>query len=161
MKKLIGQAAVAAVLVLGAGAASAGITVNYVNPEKYSDIGAGEWERELVLKDLTKHFDKLAKDLPAGHDLTLNITDIDLSGQEYPGNRASGDLRVREGKGDWPYMEIHYTLTANGQTVDSGAVQLRDQRYMVRPIRGAYETDNLRFEKRMINEWFNKTILKK
>jgi hypothetical protein len=161
MKTPIRRAAVAAVLVLGAGAASAGISVNYINPERYADIGSGEWERELVLRDLTKHFDKLAKNLPAGHELTLNITEIDLSGQEYSGKRATGDLRVRQGRSDWPYIEIHYTLTANGQTVDSGVAQLSDPRYMIRPIRSAYETDNLRFEKRMLDEWFKNTILKK
>lgn len=164
MKSKIGQAALAAAaitLALGAGAASAGVTVNYVNPEKYSDLPKGEWEREEVLKELVKYFDKLGQELPAGQDLTVNITDIDLSGMEYPGNRASGDLRVREGKTDWPYMEIHYTLTSNGQVVDSGVSQIRDQSYMVRPIKRAFETDNLRFEKRMLQDWFNKTILKK
>ena len=84
--------------------------------------------------------------------LALRVKDVDFNRNE---------IVVREGKGDWPYMEIHYTLTANGQTLDSGVAQLRDQRYMVRPIRGAFETDNLRFEKRMLNEWFNKAILKK
>jgi hypothetical protein len=161
MKSSMCKAAFAAVCVLGAGAASAGVAVNYVNPEKFTDLPTGEWEREEVLRELVKHFDKMAKDLPAGRDLTVNITDIDLSGREYPGRRASGDIRVREGKSDWPYIEIHYTVSANGQTLDSGVSQLRDQTYLLRPTKLSMETDNLRFEKRMLQDWFRKTILKK
>ncbi|QOY95072.1 DUF3016 domain-containing protein [Massilia sp. UMI-21] len=161
MKSSMCKAVLAAICVLGAGAASAGMSVNYVNPEKFSDLPTSDWERENVLRDLVKFFDKLAQDLPAGQDLTVNITDIDLAGREYPGQRATGDMRVREGKSDWPYVEIHYTLSANGQVIDNGVAQLRDQSYLLRPTKLSMENDSLRYEKRMIQDWFKKTILKK
>lgn len=160
MNSLIGKAAFAAVLALGAaGAASAGVTVNYVQSDKFTDLPFTSWERDDVLRTLSEHFAKLGKDLPAGQELTVNVTDIDLAGREYP-NRRGGELRVLQGSADWPRIELNYTLSANGQVVDSGKVRLADMSYLQRPVRG-FDTDALRYEKRMLDEWFNKTILQK
>jgi len=161
MKSLIGKAACVAVLALGAtGAASAGVTVNYVESDKFSDLPFSRWERDEVLRTLADHFTKLGKDLPAGQDLTVEITDIDLAGREYPYRRGGGDLRVLQGTADWPRMELSYTLSAGGQVIHTGKARLADMNYMSRPVRG-FDTDSLRFEKRMVDEWFNKTILQK
>ena len=161
MKSLIGKAVCVAVLALGAtGAASAGVTVNYVESDKFSDLPFSRWERDDVLRTLADHFTKLGKDLPAGQDLTVEITDIDLAGREYPSRRGGGDLRVLQGTADWPRMELSYTLSAGGQVIHTGKARLADMNYMSRPVRG-FDTDSLRFEKRMVDEWFNKTILQK
>ncbi|MGG7607381.1 DUF3016 domain-containing protein [Massilia sp. BKSP1R2A-1] len=161
MNSLIGKAAFAAVLALGAaGAASAGVTVNYVQSDKFSDLPFTPWEREEVLRTLSDHFAKLGKELPPGQELSVEITDIDLAGREYPNRRAGGDLRVLQGTADWPRIELNYTLSANGQVIDSGKARLADMSYMSRPVRG-FDTDSLRYEKRMVDEWFNKTILQK
>jgi len=161
MKSMIGKAACAAVLALGvAGAASAGVTVNYVQSDKFTDLPFTSWERDDVLRVLSEHFAKLGKELPPGQELTVNVTDIDLAGREYPSRRGGGDLRVLQGTADWPRIELNYTLSTNGQVVDSGKVRLADMSYMSRPVRG-FDTEALRYEKRMLDEWFNKTILQK
>ena len=158
MKTVIGKVALAAVLALGAGAASAGVTVNYVEPDKFSDLPFAPWERKEVLEVLADHFAELGKSLPAGQELTVEVTDIDLAGREYPHIRAGHDLRVLKGMADWPIMELRYTLSANGQVLRSGNAKLSDMNYLQRGSR-IHDSDRLRFEKRMIEEWFDKTIL--
>ena len=44
--------------------------------------------------------------------------------------------------------------------IDSGKARLADMAYMSRPVRG-FDNDSLRYEKRMVDDWFNKTILHK
>lgn len=161
MKSLIGKAALAAVFALGAGAASAAVTVNYVNMDQFADLPSSDWEKEEVLKGIADYIKKLGADLPAGQDLTINIYNVDLAGREYPGNRASGDMRVLEGKSDWPLIELQYSLSANGQVIDSGTAQINDVSYMNRMMKRSQETDRLRYEKRMLQAWFKKTFLDK
>ena len=52
MKTVIGKVALAGLLALGASAASAGVTVNYVESDKFSDLPFATWERKEVLDDL-------------------------------------------------------------------------------------------------------------
>ena len=160
MKTVIGNVALAAMLALGAGAASAGVTVDYVESDKFSDLPFAPWERKEVLEDLADYFAELGKQLPAGQELKVEVTDIDLAGREYPNTRGANDLRVLKGMADWPVMELRYTLSANGQVLSSGNARLSDMNYL---HRGSYlhDSEPLRFEKRMIEEWFNKTILQK
>lgn len=160
MKTVIGKMALAGLLALGASAASAGVTVNYVESEKFSDLPFAPWERKEVLDVLAEHFVKLGKSLPAGQELTVDVTDIDLAGREYPFIRAGHDLRVLKGMADWPVMQLRYTLSANGQVVKSGDARLSDMNYLQRSNR-LHDSERLRFEKRMIEEWFNQTILQK
>ena len=160
MKTVIGKAALAAVLALGAGAASAGVTVNYVESDKFSDLPFAPWERKEVLELLADHFTDLGKSLPAGQELTVDVIDIALAGREYPAVRGGHDLRILKGMADWPVMELRYTLSANGQVINSGTAKLSDMNYLQRSSR-LHDSDRLRFEKRMIDEWFNKTILQK
>jgi hypothetical protein len=159
MKSMIGKAALAGLLALGAGAASAGVTVNYVEPDKFADLPFAPWERKEVLDELASYFAELGKALPPGQDLTVEITEIDLAGREYPG-RGARDLRVLKGGADWPMMTLRYTLTANGQVLSGGDAKLADMNYMGRLNRYS-DGDRLRYEKRMIEDWFNKTILQK
>jgi len=152
------SATLATALLLGAGTASAGVTVNYVNPDNFSDLPMSSYDRDEVLRELARHFDKLGKKLPAGHDLAVEITDIDLAGREYPTRRAAGEVRILRGNIDWPVIDLRYTISANGQVIDSGATKLRDMDYLNRHPRHA-SWDGLRYEKTLIDDWFGKTVL--
>ena len=66
MKLPIRQAAMAGLLALTAGAAFAGATVTYVQPERFSDIPFSHADRERVLADMTSHFNSSAAGPPAG-----------------------------------------------------------------------------------------------
>jgi len=152
--------ALAGVLALGAGAASAGVTVNYVESDKFADLPFAPWEREQVLRELTEHFTKLGEKLPQGQDLTIEVTDVDLAGREYPNVRGGRELRVLKGTADWPIINLRYSLTQGGQVLKGGDARLADMNYMQR-INRFSDSDALRAEKRMIDEWFDETILGK
>ena len=156
MKSAFRKLTVSALLALAAGAASAAdVTVNYIQVENYSDIPSGG-EREGLLKNLTAHFVKLGAKLPAGQNLRIDVLDIDLAGSERPSG-ARTDMRVTS-RGEWPRIALYYTLEANGQVLSSGEAQLQDTAFLDRPNR-YFNHDILRYEKRMVDSWFDKTIL--
>lgn len=158
MKNVIRTLAVTGLLALTAGAASADVTVNYVQPERFSDVPFATWDRDEVLKDLRAHFTKLGAQLPAGQNLRIEVTDIDLAGREYPG-RGPRDLRIIKSNGaDWPRIDLRFAIEQNGQVLRSGEVQLRDMAFMDRISRHT-DDDSLRHEKRMIDDWFYSAIV--
>jgi hypothetical protein len=157
MNPLIRQLAVAGLLLLGAGAASAAVTVSYDHPERFTDMPFSTWERDDVLKDLAGHFERLGKVLPQGQDLHIDVLDIDLAGRASPGYRGR-DLRVMRGQADWPRIHLRYSLESNGAVLKQGDVQLSDLGYLDRLHNVADDTQSLRYEKRMIDDWFDKTI---
>ena len=156
MKNLIRPLVLSGLLALTAGAASAEVSVNYIEPERFSDLPFTPWERETVLETLSAHFAKLGAQLPPGQNLRIEVKDIDLAGREYPGRM--NDLRIVRSSGvDWPRIDLHYTIESNGQVLRSGDAQLRDMAFMDR--RGRYnDSDSLRYERRMIDDWFYSTI---
>ena len=159
MKTVIQKVAASGLLALAAGAASAGdVTVNYIHPERFSDLPFTTWDREEVLKDLSEHFARLGARLPPDQNLRIDVTDIDLAGREVPG-RGARDLRIIRSNGaEWPRMDLHYTIESNGQVLRSGDAQLRDMAFMDRI--GRYtDGDKLRYERRMIDDWFYETIM--
>lgn len=156
MKNVIRQVAVSGLLALAAGAASADVTVNYIQPERFSDLPFASWERDAVLKDLTEHFAKLGAQLPPGQNLRVDVLDVDLAGREYPG-RGPRDLRIVK-QIDWPRIDLRFAIEQNGQVLRSGEAELRDMNFMDRI--GRYtDTESLSYEKRMIDDWFHSTIL--
>lgn len=157
MKSMIRQAALAAVLALGGGGASAAATVNYVQPERFSDVPFAPWERERVLAGLTEHFNKLATRLPAGQDLSVEVLDIDLAGEMWPTRLSAQDLRIMTGRADWPRLSMRYTITQGGQLVRGGEENLSDMGYMNR-INRYFGGDALRYEKQMLDDWFKTRI---
>jgi hypothetical protein len=157
MKTRIHQLALAGLLALVAGSASAAVTVSYVAPDNFSDIPFSTWEREDTLKELTSHFTKLGEGLPPGQDLRIEVTDIDLAGHATPGARTGRDLRILRGRADWPRMTLRYVLEQNGQVLKSGEAQLSDMSYLDH-VNRYFDTEPLRYEKQMIDDWFEKTI---
>ncbi|WP_020654570.1 DUF3016 domain-containing protein [Massilia niastensis] len=160
MNALFGKVALMGLLALGAGTASAGVTVKYIEADKFADMPFAPWEREEVLRDLTDYFNELGAKLPQGQDLAIEVTDIDLAGREYPNVRGPRELRILKGGADWPIINLRYSLTQDGQVLHAGDAKLSDMNYLHR-IHRYNDNDSLRYEKRMILEWFNATILKK
>lgn len=157
MKNAIRTLAVSGLLALAAGTVSADVTVNYIEQERFSDLPFTPWERDSVLKELTGHFAKLGAKLPPGQNLRIDVQDVDLAGREYPG-RGARDLRIVKNGAEWPRIDLHYTIESNGQVVRSGDAQLRDMSFMDR-INRSTGSDFLRYEKRMIDDWFYTEIM--
>ena len=148
---------VAGSLLLASVAASAAVTVNFVKPDDYPDMPFSPSDRAAILKDLGDHFTKLGKNLPDGTDVQIDVLDLDLAGRLEPSRRGDRDLRVLRGGADWPRMRVHYSVESGGKVVNSGDAQLQDMNYQFN-ARRVNDSDPLRYEKQMIDEWFYKTI---
>jgi hypothetical protein len=157
MKSLMQKMALAGMFALAAGSAGAATTVTYVEPNKFSDVPFVPWDREETLKDLTEHFTKLGNSLPPGQDLRIEVTDIDLAGRLIPSVRMGRDLRILRGQADWPRIELRYAVEQNGQVLKSGEARLTDMNYLDHTTR-YFDSEPLRYEKQMIDDWFEKTI---
>jgi len=130
------------------------VDVNYVEPQKFADIGHGSYDRERTLKSLTSYLQDLSRRLPDGQTLRLDITDVDLAGEIYPLSR--GDVRVMRGMADWPVITLRYTLLEGGRTLKQGQARIADMNYL-----GTLNTDGrgeLSHERHMLRKWFDETI---
>ncbi len=154
MKTLIRPYALAAALLLAAGAACAGpATVTFANPDQFADMPRESSERAQVLADLTDHFGALAAKLPAGQEMKVEVLDLDLAGRNWPGIWGARDLRVLEGGADWPHIKFRYTIMQDGKVVKSGEEIVQNMDYMWRLNRYS-SGDTLRYEKQMLDTWF-------
>ena len=156
--KTVRIAALGGMLLLAAAGASAGVTVTYAQPEQFSDVPFAPWERERVLKELSKHFAKMAQGLPAGQDLTVEVTDIDLAGRTWPSIDTGRDIRILNGRADWPHLSMKYSVTQDGKVVRQGEEHLNAMNYLNRFNRYT-SSEELRYEKQMLDEWFKDRII--
>jgi hypothetical protein len=153
MKKSALFAALSTLTAVAATTVSAATTVNFVKPENFVDMPFSKVEKQRVMDDLQAYIAKLGTKLPAGQDLKVDITDIDLAGREEPFYRGRPDMRVLRGGADWPMIELHYRIEAEGKVVKEGDSRLADLNYL-RQFNGVRSTDSLRFEKRLLEDWF-------
>ncbi len=156
-KKKSTRALLGALALLASTAAWAGAEVRFDKPEQFTDVPLDQRQREDVLKDLKAHFEKLGQSLKPGQTLKIDITDVDLAGREEPRMRGMNDLRVLNGRADWPRISLHYVLEQDGKVLSQGDAQLSDMSYMSRINRYASDA-RLRYEKQMIDDWFAKTF---
>ena len=150
--------ALAGMLLLAAGGAFAGVNVSYTQPEQFSDVPFAPWERERVLKELTRHFAKMGATLPAGQELNVTVTDLDLAGHTWPSMHTGTDLRIVKGGADWPHITIKYSVTQDGQVLRQGEEHLNNMNYLGR-INRYGRSDELRYEKQMLDDWFKERIV--
>jgi len=136
----------------------AGCSVTFTDPDRFTDVPFSTWDRADVLKQIEDHLAKLAKSLPAGQDLKVEVTDIDLAGNLDHARSATRDLRVLRGMADWPRISMKYAVEAAGKTIKSGEVSLSDMNYL-RNLNRYPNNEPLRYEKRMLDQWFEKDIL--
>ena len=149
--------ALAGLFALGAGSAHAGVSITFDETQRYSDVPFDPTDRKQVLDALADHFTGLGKYLPPGQALHITVLDVDMAGREIPSFRAGRDIRVLNGRADWPHMQLRYSLEQNGQVVKSGEAQLQDMNYQSRSTH-YFDSEPLRYEKQMIDEWFGKNI---
>jgi hypothetical protein len=141
-------------LLAGPAHAAGKVEVSYVEPDKFADIGWGSVDRERVLRQMTLVLEEFAARLPDGQTLKLEVTDIDLAGEQRPSRGQ--DIRVLRGMADWPQVKMRYTLRAGDTTLKSGEANIYDMGYLY----GAVDNvgTNLPHERRMLRKWFAETI---
>ena len=123
------------------------IDVQWLDPGSYSDAGRSASDRDGAMQSLGQHLQKLARLLPDGQTLTLEISDLDLAGDIEP--VGWHQLRIVRGRADWPRMELRYVLVAGARSLKSGQIRLQDMGYSF-----GLRSDALGYEKRMIERWF-------
>lgn len=144
-------------LMLTAQTAMAGeAKVNWIAPEKFTDIRSANETQENAQANLIKTFDgifaDLAKRLPDGYQLEINVTDLDLAGEIRHGF-AGGLQDVRVVKAiDWPKMSFSYSLKNDKQeVVASGKEDLRDMDFQSKPD---FSYSGFRYEEQLLKDWF-------
>lgn len=134
------------------------VDVRWTDPAQFSDVrfSGNRWEAQRGdwVTQLATHFQQsAARQLPDGHHLSVTITDIRRAGQYEPwhGPRMQ-DVRVVKDIYP-PRLSFTYTLTdADGRVIDQGERKLVDSAFMMRSPR-LTDSDPLRFEKAMIDDW--------
>lgn len=153
------RAVLAAMLAVLAAPAFAGVSVDYVEPTGFTDArlyyGFGRKPDAFVLRDLRQHLEKVGQRyLPADQSLKVEILDIDLAGYFSPVGRAGQYLRIMT-EGTWPRIKLRYTLEKNGEVVGSAEDFVTDHDYL-QQIGLTNTSDVLRYEKRMLTDWFRR-----
>jgi len=134
-------------------AAQADVQVNFLNPEKFTDIRDNHGFRQVeILKDIEAHLvEQAGKRLP-GRDVRINVTDVDLAGEVEPFGRRLEWLRVMRTV-TLPSISLNYQVSEGGKVVQQGEVRLRDMNYQD-GFNAFSSSDPLRYEKKMIDRWF-------
>lgn len=152
----------AVLLAASTAASAAALHVVFVQPETYTDAGyssavPGDRERSQVRRDVGEHLAKLAERyLAPDQALTIEVLDIDLAGRMDPFVRSGSELRVVTDV-TGPRIRLRYTLTRNGQPVAGAEEVLSDQNFLTQINR--YSTgDRLRYEKALLDGWFEQRI---
>lgn len=149
-----------ACLATAASAAFAGtVDVRFVNSSRYADAGNTAWEEEANLQVIDRHLKAIGERwLPANHLLKVDVLDVDLAGAVRPFH-GEPEVRVLRGGADFPRIHLQYTLLVDGKVEGSGTEWLTDLDYL-RGMSGGSNTETLRYEKRMIDEWFKARFLR-
>lgn len=146
-------------LVAAVAAAAPALTVTFVHPERYADASyssfSGEKARAEVQRDIEQHLRRLAERLPPGDALSIDVLDIDLAGRFEPARAA--DVRIVRDI-DWPRIKLHYVLSRDGRTVAEGEDRLADMSFLM-AINRYPGDDRLRYEKAMLDAWFDRRFV--
>ena len=140
---------------LAVGAQAAGtVQVQFVQPDKFIDVYDATFSRERNLEALKQHLERAgARVLADGQVLKIEVLDVDLAGKT---RRTAGaqDVRVLDGKADWPRIDLRYTLEAPGQAVRTGQASIKDMAYLQRVASSRPANEPLTYERRMLDDWF-------
>ncbi|MEO6076880.1 MAG: DUF3016 domain-containing protein [Dokdonella sp.] len=138
------------------------VTVQLVNPDQfreirqnrnYGDVRDGSW-----LVALQKYVvDRAGRRLDAGQHLDVNITDIKRAGDFEPLRGPNfNDIRVVKDIYP-PRIDLNYAIKdGSGSVIREGRDELTDLAFLRRIVRN--DTDPLRYEKRLIDEWLGKVL---
>ena len=143
----------------GAGSAHAAGSVNvtFINPQQFDDATDNWRDEHGNLAEISNHLKMLGqKYLADSQSLKIDVLNVDLAGRLQL-SRSRGEVRVINGRIDWPRITLRYALQDNGQVVQSGEENVSDMAFLWRSAH--YVTAPLGYEKRMLDEWFRDRIV--
>jgi len=136
------------------------VTVAFVAPDKFTDIGSGrppmQPSRAAYLAELRKFIVQEApRYLPPGQRLDIQVTDVDMAGDFEPWHMRAADVRVVRDIYP-PRIELRFRLTdGSGAVQKEGTRRLTDPAYLMTTTRYA-DSDPLRHEKALLESWMRK-----
>ena len=134
----------------------ASVSVTYAQSSRFTDVGNRHFDatkdRSGYLELLTKHLIRRGKQfVPAGQQLAVTITNLDMAGSYDPSRSKPGGLRIVTDVYP-PRIDLIFTLTgADGSVVAEGRRELRDIDFMTTTF--AYRGDTMRHEKALLDNW--------
>ena len=153
-------------LLVAAGVASAAtVSVTFVQPEKFTDAGRSRGmatERELadLKEEMQRHLQRLAdRKLGPGDALQVEVLDIDLAG-DFNSYRPArfADVRVVRDIAS-PRITLRYTAKLGDRTVTGPEERLSDMNFL-RSHNRYSSGDRLRYEKPLLDAWFEQRFVK-
>lgn len=161
---LAGAFVFAAALVASAApdAAAKRVKLNFVNPDKFTDVKlqsmSDDKAAEEVRDQLDRHLQRIAKNyLPEGATLELDVTDVDLAGAYEPwrGPRFDDIRMVRDIYP--PRLEFAYKLKgADGAVLSEGKEKLTDLAFNFTVK--LPDDESTRYEKELLTNWMRVTF---
>lgn len=139
-------------------AARAEVTVQFVDPQRYTDAGEGGYGAERsALRALERHLKTLGgRCLQQGETLELRILDVDLAGR-YEWWRSGGyDARVMRDI-TWPRIDLEYVWRDQaGKLLGQAHERVSDMNYLWRSPYVRYDSEPLPYERAMLRDWFER-----
>jgi len=134
------------------------VSVSWTDPSEFTELrfSGNRWEAKRgnwVFELASAVRKSVAKQLPEGERMEIEITDIDRAGRYEPGLGPRMDsIRIMRNI-DSPSMSLTFRrYNAEGELIEEGERKLRDMMYL-NNINALSNTDPLRYEKRMIDDW--------
>jgi len=141
-------------MALGATPVEAKVTVVFVDPARFTDIGGLESDPSRNLSDIEAYLRLLAdRYLPPQIALRIEVLDISLAGRSRQPPRATWPVRSMTGEADWPRFELRYTLESGDRTSAPVEETVVDRNYL-RRLEWRYQSLALPYEMRALEEWF-------
>jgi hypothetical protein len=154
MRKYL-AAGVLIVTLLGPNAGFSGVKVRFIHPERYTDADSnGFGTSETTIAVFRAYLELLGRRLLVpGQDISIDVLDIDLAGQDQPWSRGS-EVRVLRDTTP-PRFKLRYVLSERGGRTRSGEDVLSDMNYQMNPAARA-SSDRYGYEKALLADWFRR-----
>ncbi len=140
------------------------VQVQWTDPAQFTELrqSNNRWEAQRGdwVTSLAEHLRKSAtRQLPPGQKLDVTITDIKRAGDFEPWHGAQLD-DVRFMRDIYPpRISLQFTLSdANGHVLDQGERKLSDIAYLMNSGLLRNDTDPLRYEKRLLDNWLRREL---
>lgn len=139
---------------------SASLGIDWVDPDNYSDIKNPTSQgrkayRQRVFGNLESQLAVLAKQLPEEQQLSISVTDLKLAGR-LRGNKFRVDPYVYP-----PRISFSYQLSdSQGASLKKGEEKLTGQRSTAPKGHSANDISFF-YEKALLTDWFNRTLMNK
>ena len=151
--------ALLALFILVSADAQAGVSVNFVHPEKFRDEDfSRSYRRDGIIAEFRRYFDRLgAIYLKKGQTLRIDVLNADLAGRYEPWNGLY-DVRVLRDVTP-PSFRLRYTLMQGKKVVARGEETVSDMNYLW-DLSARNASGRFAYEKAMLRDWFRKRFSK-